>query len=241
MLTLENLKEFTKKFQTTSKNVAQEYIQHLFLSNLYKFKEAEKLLFKGGTALKIVYGSPRFSEDLDFTGQNIFRHQEIDELFIATLSEIEKTGVKVSFKEAKPTTGGYLGIISYELFDIFEDMKFEISLRKGKTVSEITTIINDYIPAYTLIHLRSSEIVRGKIEALLQRKKLRDYYDLYFLLRHPELNKFVDKKKLNEVLISLEKEKIDFKKELSVLLPVSHQMILRDFKNILKREIEKYF
>lgn len=240
MLTLESLEEFTKKFQTTSKNVVREYIQHLFLSNLYKIPEAEKLLFKGGTALKIIYGSPRFSEDLDFTGQNIFRYQEIDELFIATLSEIEKTGVKISFKEAKPTTGGYLGVISYEFFDIFGDMKFEISLRRGKASSELTTIVNDYTPAYTLIHLSAAEIVKGKTSALLARKKPRDYYDLYFLLRHPQLSKFVDKKKLEEVLMNLDKESIDFKKEFSMLLPVSHQMILKDFENILKREIEIY-
>lgn len=240
MLTLENLNEFTRKFQTIPKNIVREYIQHLFLSRLYKISEAEKLLFKGGTALKIIYGSPRFSEDLDFTGRNIFQCREIDELFIIALSEIEKIGIKISFKEAKPTTGGYLGVISYELLGIFGDMKFEISLRKGKITSEVSTIISDYVPAYTVIHLSAAEIVKGKTAALLARKKPRDYYDLYFFLRHPELNKFVDKKNLSKVLTILEKEEIDFKKEFSILLPASHQMILKDFKNVLKGEMEKY-
>ena len=86
MLSLENLKEFTKKFQTIEKNIVREYIQHLFLSSLYKFPKAEKLLFKGGTALRVVYGSPRFSKDLDFTGENIYHYKFIDELFINTLS-----------------------------------------------------------------------------------------------------------------------------------------------------------
>ncbi len=72
MLSLKNLNEFIKKLQTIPKNVVREYIQHLFLSCLYKIKGSEKLLFKGGTALRIIFGSPRFSEDLDFTGQNIF-------------------------------------------------------------------------------------------------------------------------------------------------------------------------
>ena len=241
MLSLENLKEFTKKFQTIEKNIVREYAQHLFLSSLYKLPEAEKLLFKGGTALRFIYGSPRFSQDLDFTGENIYRHQIIDALFINALSEIEKQGIKIDFKEAKPTTGGYLGIIHYEIYDFTEDMKFEISLRRSKKLSkEITTIANDYAPAYTIVSMPGAEIVEGKTAALLKRKKPRDYYDIYFLLRHPQLHKFVEKTRLKEVMENLEKERINFRQELSVLLPASHQMILKDFKKTLIQEIKKY-
>ncbi len=34
---------------------------------------SESLLFKGGTVLKLIWRSPRFSEDLDFTGSKISR------------------------------------------------------------------------------------------------------------------------------------------------------------------------
>jgi len=241
MLSLESLKEFTKKFQTVEKNIVREYIQHLFLSSLYKLPEAEKLLFKGGTALRFIYGSPRFSEDVDFTGENIYHHEMIDTLFINALSEIGKQGIKIDFKEAKPTTGGYLGIIHFELYDFIEDMKFEISLRKGKRlVREITTIINDYTPTYTIISLSGADLVKGKMVALISRKKPRDYYDLYFFLRHPELHKFVEKTRLKEVLENLEKEKISFRQELSVLLPTNHQMISKNFKANLTKEIKKF-
>jgi len=241
MLSLESLKEFTKKFQTVEKNVVREYIQHLFLSSLYKLPKAGKLLFKGGTALRFIYGSPRFSEDLDFTGENIYHYQIIDELLISALSEIGKQGIKVDFKEAKPTTGGYLGIIRYELYDFKEDMKFEISLRRSKKLTkEIITIINDYTPAYTIVSLPAVEVVKEKMSALLSRKKPRDYYDLYFFLRHPQLHKLVEKAQLKEVLKNLEKERINFKQEFSILLPVSHQMILKDFKSNLIKEIKRF-
>jgi len=113
MLTQENLREFTKNFQTSEKNVIREYIQHLCLANLYKNKEAQNLLFKGGTSLRFIYQSPRFSEDLDFTGR-FYNLKEIEDLFLKTLAEIEKIGIRISFKETKPTTGGYLGLIHYE-------------------------------------------------------------------------------------------------------------------------------
>lgn len=242
MLSLEILKEFTRKNQTIEKNMVREYIQHLFLSSLYKLPEAEKLLFKGGTALRVICRSPRFSEDLDFTGENIYHYKIIDKLFVDTLSGIEKQGIRIDVREAKSTTGGYLGIIHYELYDFIEDIKFEISLRQGRKLNkldkEFNTIINDYIPVYTIISLAKEEIIKGKISALISRKKPRDYYDLYFFLRHPELHKLVNKNKLGEILESLKKEQIDFKQELSLLLPVSHKMILKDFKKNLIREIE---
>lgn len=241
MLSSENLKEFTKRYQTKEINIVREYIQHLFLSCLYKIPGAGDLLFKGGTALRIIYQSPRFSEDLDFTGQNIYETSVIEHLFISALTEIEKTGIVIDLQEAKPTTGGYLGIIHYELHDFIEDMNFEVSLRQGKKQkNDLSSIINDYIPSYSLIHLEAKEIINGKIAATLDRQKPRDYYDLYFILRHPELNKCLNKKILPEIKENLLKSRINFKKELSVLLPISHHMILKDFKNILLKEMIKY-
>lgn len=241
MLNLENLEQFIKKYQTRPRNIVREYIQNLFLENLYKIDGAEKLLFKGGTALRLAYLSPRFSEDVDFTGQGIHHHTEIDNLFIESLSQVEKAGIDIYFKEAKPTTGGYLGLIHYNLYGESEDMKFEVSLRKGAFMKgEMITISSEYIPPYVIMQIPPKVLVAGKMAALLSRKKPRDYYDLYFMLRHQELNKYVDKKKLRVVSGNLKTEKIDFKKELSILLPASHQMILKDFKGILKKEIEKY-
>lgn len=243
MLTLENLKEFTEKNQTRLENIVREYVQHLFLSSLYKIKGSEQLLFKGGTALKIIYGSPRFSEDLDFDGQNIYDTKLIDNLFLETASEMEKIGLGIGLKEAKPTTGGYLGIIAYRLYDIAKEMKFEISLRNGvKSDYEVATIVNDYLPAYSLIHSPASRIVKGKMAALLDRGKPRDYYDFYFILRHPGLRQRLSlaPDSLNKILDKLAGKDINFKKELSVLLPASHQLILKDFKKILTQEVEKY-
>lgn len=241
MLNSKNLKEFIDRWQTTKENVVREYIQNLFLGALYKNEGSEKLLFKGGTALRLIYLSPRFSEDIDFTGQRIYRNEEIEDLFVGALSEVAKVGINIYFKEAKPTTGGYLGLIHYEAYDLVEDMKFEVSLRKGKALKgEMATITSDFIPPYMLAQVPPGELVAGKTAALLSRKKPRDYYDLYFMLRHRELAKYVDKSKLGIVLGHLDSERIDFKKELSILLPASHQMLLKNFKGILKKEIEKY-
>lgn len=241
MLALERLQELAKRYQTLIRNVVREYVQHLFLQALYKIEGSQKLLFKGGTALRLIYQSPRFSEDLDFTGVKIYDPGEIDNLFLEALSDLEKLNIPASYDEAKPTTGGYLGIIRYELFEISEGMKFEVSLRRGRPVTEeAVTIVSDFTMPYTLVRFPPKESVSEKMQALLTRKKPRDYYDLYFMLRHPELRKWVPKDKLSVVLENLQTEKINFRRELSVLLPASHHLILRDFKKILRKEIEKY-
>ena len=241
MMNLESLKEFIRKYQTNKRNIVREYIQNLFLSSLYKIAGSDKLLFKGGTALRLIYLSPRFSEDLDFTGQGIHGHTEIDDLFIGALSELEKTGLNVSYKEAKPTTGGYLGLIHYDNYEESEDMKFEVSLRKGRPMTgELVTVSSEMEPPYIIMQIPPKELISGKMSALLSRKKPRDYYDLYFMLRSQALNKLVDKDKLKAVYKNLASEGADFKADLGSLLPVSHQMLLKDFKGILKRELEKY-
>ena len=63
MLTYERLLIIQNKFQTTTDNVHREYAQHLFLSSLYQIENSNKILFKGGTAYRLAYKSPRFSEE----------------------------------------------------------------------------------------------------------------------------------------------------------------------------------
>ena len=240
MISLETIKELSEKFQSPQANIIREYLQHLFLSHFYQKRESENILFKGGTALRIIYGSPRFSEDLDFSSKNFLNKKRIESLFIDTLSEISKENIEVELKEAKFTSGGYLGILSYNLYDFKNEIFFEVSFRKKERLKkEIITIVSDYLPSYILVYLASEEIVKEKFLAVLKRKKPRDYYDLYFILRHPVLNKYLPKDALRKIKENLPKEEINFKRELSILLPVSHHHILKNFKDVLISEIEK--
>jgi predicted nucleotidyltransferase component of viral defense system len=239
MLTAKNLESFTKKFQTDSRNVIREYGQHLFLSHLYQVKGSERLLFKGGTALRIVYHSPRFSEDLDFTGVQITQ-KEVESLFAETLSVLEQTGVPVKLNTATDTTGGYIGNATLDIYGHKIDIHIEVSLRKSKPIKGHQTLItSEFIPPYTLVHLPQEDLVQGKLDALLDRQKPRDFYDLYFLLRGGQFTA-KQKNSLPQVLQLLKATKISFNSELKTFLPKSHQMIIKDFKQTLTREINKY-
>jgi len=242
MIKAEEIKRLSIREQTTPEVIAREYTQHNCLSELYRLKGSENLLFKGGTALRIIYQSPRFSEDLDFTGVKGISYYEIENILTNMLKNLSNWGFKVNIEEAKKTTGGYLikTILSFLTFKIL--LKMEISFRQNrqKIIKEISSIANEYIPNYNIIHLPKEKIINGKISALLARSKPRDWYDLYFFLRQgmliPE-----QKKVLPEVLSKLEEIKMDFKKELKEFLPYSHQMIIKNFRNILLAEIKKNY
>ncbi|MEW5984242.1 MAG: nucleotidyl transferase AbiEii/AbiGii toxin family protein [Acidobacteriota bacterium] len=49
-----------------ARNRLREYIQTLVLRSLHESEAFRSLVFVGGTALRFLYGLPRFSEDLDF-------------------------------------------------------------------------------------------------------------------------------------------------------------------------------
>lgn len=236
MLNIKNLEKFTNQTQTSIQNVVREYCQHLFLSFLYQQAGSEKLLFKGGTALRIVFHSPRFSEDLDFTGVNITQ-TEVEEIFINTLANIEHTGMRIELKEGKPTTGGYLGIAIFYAYNKIISIKIEVSLRRGKGATGARVLIeNDYIPAFTLVHLPKEEIIKGKIQALINRHKPRDFYDYFFLLsgNYPLVK---EKANLVQVLALLKKTKINFRGELREFLPAGQVMHLKDFNSVLEQKI----
>ena len=239
MISQKTIEELTKKYQTIEINVAREYCQHLFLSSLYQNKESEHILFKGGTALRIIYNSPRFSEDLDFSCFNV-RIKDLEEVIVDTVSKIENTGVRVEVEESKSTSGGYLGIFCFSFLNFREAVRVECSFRsKVKIKSEVILVNSDYIPSFNILSLPCEDLVKEKIKALLERGKPRDFYDMYFLLR---VNLAIDKSKLELGKISqrLSASRIDFRRELKKLLPQSHHIILKDFKNVLRKEIKKY-
>lgn len=238
MISKSIIKTLSNKNQTSDNNILREYFQHLFLSYFYQQTNSEYIFFKGGTALRIIFDSPRFSEDLDFSSTHSDK-QIIEQIIENTLHSLEKENIKVSLKEATTTTGGYLSIVSFLTDQDPINIQLEISLREGEKKGEIVSIAGDYIPPFTIISLLQGQLIDEKIQALQSRKKPRDFYDLYFILRKNLLPAH-KKDVLIKSLQILEATKINFEYELKLFLPKNQWLIIRDFKNMLKREIEKY-
>jgi predicted nucleotidyltransferase component of viral defense system len=246
MISQEQIAQAARSNQTTELNLAREYCQHLFLSAFYRQAGSERILFKGGTALRIVFSSPRFSEDLDFSGFGATVGQ-IETGVLEAIAQIEQHGIAIELTESKLTSGGYLAIMDCRLHDYPVRIQLEISLRsqaRGKSTTpqvqgQGMLITPDWLPAYTLMLLPEAILVQEKLTAALTRSKPRDYYDVYFLLRKGMIT--VDQKPdLAEVKQKLLLSKLNLQRELSQFLPRSHQAVLRDFNQILEAELTRH-
>ena len=242
MIDLKTIRELADRHQTTADNIIQEYFQHLFLSHLYRQKDADHLLFKGGTALRIVWRSPRFSEDLDFTAVKT-TIPNIESSLERTLIGVEQEGVRVKIEEAKKTSGGYFAILQFEADANRGRLQLEVSRRPSeKAKGETTLISSDFLPPFTLIHLEERFLVKEKVNALLTRAKPRDFYDLYFILRgRLSFNEvFAKDKTLKAKLVKvIEGQKWNLKSELKRFLPTGQHGLLKNFKAVLVAEIER--
>ena len=205
------------------------------------------MLFKGGTALRIIYGSPRFSEDLDFSLFMVPPSQTksfVEGLFVKVLANMERAGIKVEIgAKSDVSIGGYFGIATFKILEYQPvGVEINISARNGRDMQgEVDSVANDFAPTYTVVHLPQNEMVEEKIfGALRERKKPRDFYDLYFMMRRGMLTPD-QKKRLTEIKDEIigDSRKINFRSELGTFLPADHQAIIRDFIRALEAELNK--
>ena len=134
MMTLKEIDELATRYQVSPLSVAREYCQHNFLASFYNQPESKKILFKGGTALRIIFKSPRFSEDLDFTGIHNPAYHEIEEAITNVLSDLNMWGFDIDLREAKKTNGGYLAKIYFVLFTY--KFLFKLKYLFGKAIKK---------------------------------------------------------------------------------------------------------
>jgi len=238
MIASDTIKVLSTKYQTAELNVWREYVEHLFLSYFYQQPQARQIFFKGGTALRIIYKSPRFSEDLDF-GSTLHDINEIETAVLHTIDAVELEGIKVRIISSDKTSGGYLANLEFELAQITVRLRLEASFRETELGGETEQVINDFMPPYLVNVLARDQLVGGKVAALLDRHKPRDFYDLYYLLQ----NNFVpveQRGKLREVLPLVESTQINFTQELKTFLPASLWPIIKDFQSVLDRTIKRF-
>jgi hypothetical protein len=66
MLELQQIKnEYSEQLQGYERAIVREYLQYKILQAIFESQQASQLSFLGGTALRIVHGNSRFSEDID--------------------------------------------------------------------------------------------------------------------------------------------------------------------------------
>ena len=243
MINLANITEIATREQTSEINIAREYLQHLFLRELYKREGADRFLFKGGTAIRIVYQGSRYSEDLDFSIPRM-SEKEIEDILEGTFASIGREGItpNLDIQEATETTGGYLAIIQLDILGYKVEIMANMQMKDDAAwlVPETHVITNPFLPAYSLTALRGELIVKEKINALIERHKPRDAFDAYFFARHAQLRQYLPHE--SETLARINKSldlmsDHDLEVDLKPFLPRNYQSIIKQLKSSVREEL----
>ena len=142
--------------------------QDLIVESLYEvFNNA---VLHGGTAIWRCYSGNRFSEDVDVYIQKDIK--KIEELF----SNLEKKGFIIEKKKISDNSL-YSNLRFNNIFVRLEALFKKIS----GILKEYETIDGNFMSVYSL---SAEEIINEKISAYLKRLKIRDLYDIFFLIKH---------------------------------------------------------
>ncbi len=174
------------------RNVAREYLQARILSVLQREGAMIPLAFHGGTALRFLYGIPRYSEDLDFALERESSGYDFRAYLCAIQTEFSGEGYTVTLKvnDRKVVHSAFVRFsgLLYELGlsphqDEVLAVKVEVDTRPPDGAGLETTFVRRYVLLQLQHHDRAS-LLAGKVHALLQRPyfKGRDVYDLLWYL-----------------------------------------------------------
>lgn len=202
-----------QKLQISIDYVVREEYEILLLKEISESEFGSVLIFKGGTALRLAYNSPRFSEDLDFTLIKKI-DQEKFTVFLKELANKYPAITSVAVSDKFYTIFGLVKIKEEYLDRVFS-IKIEVSKRTGKWLKEKDftdkLIRSDETSLTVLIRVASLErILEEKKDAMKNRKVARDVFDFWYI------NQLLKK----EVKINFEGyDKEEAKAELHRLLP----------------------
>lgn len=206
MLELKEIEKlYPENVRLYKKNILREYLQYKILEKIFKTKYSIKLSFIGGTALRIVHNSSRFSEDIDFNNFDLSQ-VEFENLSINIEREMELEGYKVERRNTfKESFRCYFKILNILYENNISDYPHEKLLIQIDTISQgidykSEKVLLNKFDIFTQIRITPLDILLSqKIWTIFNRKrdKGRDYFDIVFLLSRTKPNYYYLKKKLN--------------------------------------------
>jgi len=197
MFDLKHIQEYyPENLRAFKKNILREYLQYKILEIIFNSKFANQLSFIGGTALCIVYGNSRFSEDLDFDNFGLNKND-----FLLLTRNIERNLRKQGYEAEIRNVfkGAYRCYIKLPkiLFDNDlsgleeEKITIQVDTAPHKIKYQIDKKILNKFDVFTQINITPLDILLSqKIYAIFNRKRLkgRDFFDTIFLLQKTKPN-----------------------------------------------------
>jgi predicted nucleotidyltransferase component of viral defense system len=197
MISLNQIKdEYPLQEQDFPEEILREYLQYKTLQGIFEGLEADQLSFIGGTAIRIIFSSDRFSEDIDFDNfglswDNFKLMMERTRTFLV----LDGFNVEMTYKKkgAFHCNVRFPNLLAEYGLPQQRDQKIRIRIdttQQGVNYEPELRLLNKF-DVFTGIRVTPIDILLSmKIIASLTRKrpKGRDFFDISFLLGRTKPN-----------------------------------------------------
>ena len=235
MLDLKQIESFyPENLRIHKRNLLREYLQYVILDVIYSSRYGSRLVFMGGTAIHIIHGIRRFSEDLDFDNKDLSK-EDFESLSQNVLRKLKLYGYSVEIQNRY--IGAFRCLVKFPgifyQYDISshpqEKLTIQIDSEPQNADYKAERVFLSKFDIFLKINAVPPEVLLAqKIFAVLNRPRPmgRDFYDVIFLFSktNPDFNFLKEKMGLNEKIeikkkLLLKCEKINFTKLIEDLKP----------------------
>ncbi len=238
MLNLKQIETFyPENLRIFKRNLLREYLQYVILDIIYSSGYGSRLIFMGGTAIHMIHGVRRFSEDLDFDNKDLSK-EDFEDLSDKILRQLELYGYSVEIQNRY--RGAFHCFVKFP--GIFhqhgisghtrEKLTIQIDCEPQNVNYKAERVILNKFDIFMKINAVPPDILLSqKILAVLYRPRPmgRDFYDViflfsktnpsyHFLREKMELKENDDIKEIKKKLL-LKCGKINFKKLVEEVKP----------------------
>lgn len=209
MLSLEQIESFyPENLRIYKRNLLREYLQYIILEIIYRSDYGNRLIFMGGTAIHMIHGNQRFSEDLDFDNRGL-NEGDFTKLSIEVSRKLKLLGYQAEISNR--FSNAFRCLIKFP--GIFYQYNLSGHTREKMTIQLDTETQNiDYKAQSVLISnfdillkiraVPADILLAQKILAILKRSRPmgRDFFDVIFLFSKtkPNYHYLIEKMRLKD-------------------------------------------
>jgi predicted nucleotidyltransferase component of viral defense system len=210
----------SRKLGIAVEQIVREEFEIAVLKAFLESRFGNALVFKGGTALRLAYGSPRFSDDLDFSALARIEESAFKKISLSAAKNMSEASLTEALAKYHTLFALYRCRVPYigRPFSI----KVEISIRRESWTPgrdyELKLLSSEVTNQTVLAQVATLERMAGdKSKALEARHQPRDLYDLWFISQKLGREFEPDAASFDPSL---------FKRELRKYLPRSHWRLI---------------
>jgi len=172
------------------RGIIREYLQVRFIEEFYRWPQSKKMVFAGGTSMRLLRDLDRFSEDLDFDNLGL-RNEEIVQLVSKTVERYRQENIELELKINKRKMKTFFELrfpkLLYQL-KITTNPREKLAIKvdysdlwKGQRPEAM--LLNRYGHINTVLTNSIDQLLVQKITAYIRRKEIqpRDIYDAVWL------------------------------------------------------------